>query len=86
MKFAEMKTLKKFLFTLVLLIGTSLAAFGQNEEKKEPPKKVNPPTINPEKKIEKPRDSNAPKTDSKEPKKTENQLAGGGKIIKAEVI
>ncbi|MCA0451658.1 MAG: hypothetical protein LCH62_18105, partial [Proteobacteria bacterium] len=47
MIFAEMKTLKNFLFTLGLLIGCSLVAFGQTEDKKEPPKKVNPPTINP---------------------------------------
>lgn len=84
MKFAEMKTLKKILFTLGLLIGCSLVAFGQNEDKKEPPKKVNPPTINPVDK-DKPKDSPTPKTDSKDPKKPENQLAGGGKI-KALVI
>lgn len=79
MIFAEMKTLKTFIFTFGLLIGCSLAAFGQTEDKKEPPKKVNPPTINPVDK-DKPKDSTAPKNDSKEPKKPENQLAGGGKI------
>lgn len=36
---AVMKMLKKSLFTLILLVGCSLVAFGQSNDKKDPPPK-----------------------------------------------
>lgn len=36
---AVMKMLKKSLFTIILLVGCSLVAFGQSNDKKNPPPK-----------------------------------------------
>jgi hypothetical protein len=71
---------KKFLLTLCLFIGCSLAAFGQKDDKKDPPpKKGDKPVVVPRDK-EKPRETPKPT-----PKKPENQLIGGGRIGDEEI-
>jgi outer membrane biosynthesis protein TonB len=58
---AVMKMLKKSLLTLCLLVGCSLAAFGQSNN---PPPKPNPPTVPVEPKKPKPTPKPTPKPES----------------------
>lgn len=75
MMLAVMKMLKNFLFTLILLVGCSLAAFGQsNDNRGNPPPKKDPPVVTPKPK-ETPKPT--PKPD-RPPKKPESELIGGG--------
>jgi hypothetical protein len=42
-----MKFLKQFIFTMIAVMGLSLAAFAQKDGPKKPPPKDPPPKINP---------------------------------------
>ena len=77
MMLAVMKMLKNLLFTLILLVGCSLVAFGQsNDNRGNPPPKKDPPVVPVE-----PKKTPAPTPKpQKPPKKPESQLIGGGAV------
>jgi hypothetical protein len=66
-KLNKMKTLRQFIFTLIAVIGLSMAVSAQkNDPKKQRPKDP-PPVINPGDKKTKPKEN--PPRDEKKPKK-----------------
>ena len=69
--FAVMKMLKKTLFTLILLVGCSLVAFGQSNDKKDPPPKSGKGPVVPVK----PKETPTPKPNPT-PKKPDTNLIG----------
>lgn len=75
---AGMKMLKNLLFVSILMVGCSLAAFGQNGETRNiAPKEGNKPKIKVVPKNDKDKNDNpkdAPKNDSNEPKKPEDEV------------
>lgn len=73
---AMVRMLRNFLFIMILMVGCSLAGFGQNNDNHNdpPPKKENPPTVKVgDKNTEKPKDP--PKNDSNKPKKPNNEMS-----------
>lgn len=70
---AEMKMLKNLLFTLILLVGCSFAAFGQSN----PPPKENPPVV-----PVKPKET--PKPAPKPTPKPNSEIIGSGRFSQEE--
>lgn len=55
-----MRVIQKILFTSAMVVGLSVAAFGQKDDKKPTPPKPQPPVVNPQPKNPPPKDNPKP--------------------------